>query len=101
MKTPASVWSRQWPNLRSQKYMPREHVLVQLRCYSHQCSAGKTTMSDTERVWEFMKKIGICMLASWDGRELQARPMAAYVKMAAAALTGSRPSMGENRKVSM
>jgi len=25
----------------------------------------------------------------------------AYVKMAAAALTGSRPSMGENRKVKM
>ena len=25
----------------------------------------------------------------------------AYVKMAAAALTGSRPSMGENRKVAM
>jgi general stress protein 26 len=37
-------------------------------------------MSDTERVWEFMKKIGICMLTSWDGQELQARPMAAYVR---------------------
>jgi general stress protein 26 len=35
---------------------------------------------DTERVWELMKKIGICMLASWDGRELQARPMGAYVR---------------------
>ncbi len=37
-------------------------------------------MSDTERVWELMKKIGICMLASWDGKELQARPMGAYVR---------------------
>ena len=27
-----------------------------------------------------MKKIGICMLASWDGKELQARPMGAYVR---------------------
>ena len=23
-------------------------------------------MSDTDRVWELMKKISICMLASWD-----------------------------------
>jgi general stress protein 26 len=37
-------------------------------------------MSDTERVWELMKKIEICMLASWDGRGLQARPMRAYVR---------------------
>jgi Pyridoxamine 5'-phosphate oxidase like len=37
-------------------------------------------MSDTDRVWELMKKIGICMLASWDGQELQARPMGAYVQ---------------------
>jgi hypothetical protein len=37
-------------------------------------------MSNTDRVWELMKKIGICMLASWDGQELQARPMGAYVR---------------------
>jgi hypothetical protein len=37
-------------------------------------------MSSTDRVWELMKKIGICMLASWDGQELQARPMRAYVR---------------------
>ncbi len=36
--------------------------------------------NDIDRVWELMKKIGICMLASWDGRELQARPMGAYVR---------------------
>jgi general stress protein 26 len=36
-------------------------------------------MADTDRVWELMKKIGICMLATWDGRELHARPMGAYV----------------------
>jgi general stress protein 26 len=27
-----------------------------------------------------MKKISICMLASWDGHELHARPMGAYVR---------------------
>ena len=30
---------------------------------------------DIDRVWELMKKISICMLASWDGHELHARPM--------------------------
>jgi general stress protein 26 len=35
---------------------------------------------DVTRVWGLMKKIGICMLASWDGRELHARPMGAYVR---------------------
>ena len=43
-------------------------------------STVRVVMSDTERVWELMKKIGICMLASWDGKELQARPMGAYVR---------------------
>ncbi|HEX4407885.1 MAG TPA: pyridoxamine 5'-phosphate oxidase family protein [Xanthobacteraceae bacterium] len=37
-------------------------------------------MADTDRVWELMKKISICMLATWDGRELHARPMGAYVR---------------------
>jgi general stress protein 26 len=45
----------------------------------HQRS-GEDVMSSTDRVWELMKKIGICMLASWDGQELQARPMGAYVR---------------------
>jgi Pyridoxamine 5'-phosphate oxidase like len=35
---------------------------------------------EKDRVWELMKKIGICLLASWDGEELQARPMGAYVR---------------------
>ena len=35
---------------------------------------------DIDRVWELMKKISICMLASWDGQELHARPMGAYVR---------------------
>jgi general stress protein 26 len=35
---------------------------------------------DIDRVWELMKKISICMLASWDGHELHARPMGAYVR---------------------
>ena len=37
-------------------------------------------MSDEQKVWELMDKIGICMLTSWDGQELQARPMHAYVR---------------------
>lgn len=31
-----------------------------------------------ERVWTLIEKIGICMLASRDGADLRARPMAAY-----------------------
>ena len=37
-------------------------------------------MADSDRVWELMKKISICMFATWDGRELHARPMGAYVR---------------------
>lgn len=36
--------------------------------------------ADIDRVWDLMKKISICMLATWDGRELHARPMGAYVR---------------------
>jgi general stress protein 26 len=39
-----------------------------------------TSETDSDRVWELMKKIAICMLATWDGRELHARPMGAYVR---------------------
>ncbi len=37
-------------------------------------------MAESDRVWELMKKISICMFATWDGRELHARPMGAYVR---------------------
>lgn len=36
--------------------------------------------ADIDRVWDLTKKINICMLATWDGRELHARPMGAYVR---------------------
>jgi general stress protein 26 len=36
--------------------------------------------ADTDRVWDLIKKIGICMLATWDGHQLHARPMGAYVR---------------------
>lgn len=36
--------------------------------------------TDIDRVWDLMQKINICMLASWDGRELHARPMGTYVR---------------------
>ena len=38
-------------------------------------------MSDeSERVWDLMEKISVCMLANWDGKELRSRPMAAFVR---------------------
>jgi general stress protein 26 len=39
-------------------------------------------MSDDgiDRVWDHMGKISVCMLASWDGRELTSRPMHAHVE---------------------
>lgn len=33
-----------------------------------------------EKVWALMEKIGFCMLASRDGEDIRARPMAAYVE---------------------
>ncbi len=36
--------------------------------------------ADSDRIWELMHDISICMLATWDGRELHARPMGAYVR---------------------
>ena len=36
--------------------------------------------NDVERVWDLMDKISICMLASWDGKELHSRPMGAFVR---------------------
>jgi general stress protein 26 len=35
---------------------------------------------DTEHVWDLMERISVCMLASWDGRELTSRPMGAFVR---------------------
>lgn len=34
--------------------------------------------NDIDRVWQMMDKISICMLATWDGNHLHARPMGAY-----------------------
>jgi general stress protein 26 len=31
--------------------------------------------NDNERVWELMKKTPICMLATWDGKDMHSRPM--------------------------
>jgi hypothetical protein len=44
--------------------------------------ANDSTARDVDRVWELMKMIS-------------------YVKMAAAAVTGTRPDLGDNRKVAM
>lgn len=38
------------------------------------------TAREHEHVWELVEKIGICMLANWDGEELRSRPMAAHAR---------------------
>jgi hypothetical protein len=50
----------------------RERMVAQVCCYSHQLSR-EDIMSDTERVWELMKKIGICMwtVLSTSGTEVR------------------------------
>ncbi len=36
--------------------------------------------NDTDRVWDLMKKIPICMLTTWDGTNLHSRPMDARTR---------------------
>lgn len=56
------------------------------------------TSDDVDRVWNLMKKIGFAMLVTRDGKKLRARPLA---KMATPAATGTRPDLGDDRKVAM
>lgn len=35
---------------------------------------------DQDRVWELMEEVGFCMLATHDGKDIRARPMAAHVE---------------------
>ena len=35
---------------------------------------------DSDRVWELMEKISICMLTTHDGEQIRSRPMAAFVR---------------------
>src|SRR3954465_292418 len=35
---------------------------------------------DSDRVWELMEKISICMLTTHDGERIRSRPMAAFVR---------------------
>jgi hypothetical protein len=77
---------------------------------------AKDLAKDLDRVWDLMKKIGFAILVSRDGSKLRALPMVAYVerdqnavygiivsyvKMAAAAVSGTRPDLGDNRKVAI
>lgn len=39
-----------------------------------------STSGDTARVWDLAKKIGVAVIASWDGKNLHARPMSAHVE---------------------
>lgn len=39
-----------------------------------------TETDHVDRVWELAKKITFCMLATRDGEDIRARPMAAYVR---------------------
>ena len=36
--------------------------------------------NDSDRVWELMEKISICMLTTHDGERIRSRPMAAFVR---------------------
>lgn len=36
--------------------------------------------SETDKVWELMKKVTICMLATKDGEGIRSRPMGAYLR---------------------
>lgn len=36
--------------------------------------------NDIERVWELIEKMPICMLTTWDGKELHSRPMDARAR---------------------
>jgi general stress protein 26 len=36
--------------------------------------------SDSDRVWELMEKISVCMLSTHDGEQIRSRPMAAFVR---------------------
>lgn len=36
--------------------------------------------SDTDKVWDLMKKVSICMLATKDGETIRSRPMGAYLR---------------------
>jgi general stress protein 26 len=81
---------------------------------------------DVDRAWDLMKKIGFAMLVTRDGTKLRSRPMAAYVErdhnaiyflsdarrdkddeiardpnVNLAFVTGARPDLGDNRKVTI
>jgi general stress protein 26 len=64
---------------------------------------------DTDRAWDLMKKIGFAMLVTHDGDKLRARPMSAFLERKENAIYfltdarrhGSRPNIGDNRKVAM
>jgi hypothetical protein len=55
--------------------------------------ANDNTANDIDRVWDLMKTIGFAMLVTRDGAELRARPTSA--------VTGTRPDLGDNRKVAL
>jgi general stress protein 26 len=80
---------------------------------------ANNTAGNVDRAWMLMDKIGFAMPVTRDGAKLPARPMAAFVerddnaiymltdarhhkhKEVAAAVTGSRPDVGTNRKVAI
>ncbi|HVV63429.1 MAG TPA: pyridoxamine 5'-phosphate oxidase family protein [Pseudolabrys sp.] len=41
---------------------------------------------DIERVWDLMEQVRFCMLSTWDGKRLRARPMGAFVRRAESAI---------------
>ncbi len=39
-----------------------------------------SSQDDIAKVWELVDRIGFCMLATQDGRDIRSRPMSAYTK---------------------
>lgn len=79
---------------------------------------ANNTARDVDRAWMLMDKIGFAMPVTRDGAKLPTRPMVAFVERddnaiyirtdarrhkdeEAAAVTGSRPDVGTNRKVAI
>jgi general stress protein 26 len=51
-----------------------------LSIHTVQRNGAMADAKDIDHVWELMRKIGFCMLSSFDGEEIRSRPMAAYVR---------------------
>ena len=61
--------------------------------------ANGSTANDIQRAWGLVKKIGFAMLVTRNGEKLRAPPMSAILDQKYVSITGTRPDLGDNRKV--